>query len=1005
MKTIRYFIILLLTLLPLHGLGQVFRTVTGTVSDARGETVIGAAVQQKGTGIGVVTDTDGRYVIRLKDATAETELVFTSLGYNQVAVKIGKRSVVDVVLEDSEFAIEEAVIQTGYGVVQKRSDLTGSAFQVEGKALSQLPATRIDNMLEGMVPGMRVETTNSNGRPRVKIRVRGDASLNASSEPLWIVDGVPIYTGSKTGQITGTSYDVSPMSMINPDDIESITVLKDAATTTLYGADGSNGVILVTTKSGSSDKTRINVSVRSGVSRVDRTTLLRVCTTEQWWDLATEAWLNSGRPIEAFPYQDNEHNSYSTTDTDWYDVYYGLGNDRQVNFSASGGSRNMSNYLSISYYGNNSTVKGNEQNRYTIRNKSGYRFSDRLSIDFTVAGGYNVNDVFSLTSSYYKVLPIFSPYDEDGVTPRLYNYYSLSDTEYNPVQRKFVYNYVPERDLSDNRQSTVTGDANSQIQWKPLNGLSLTSTVGVSAISIYEGIYEHSQTLDGIYDTGLNGYSRRSGVFSFTINNINRINFNRTFGRHSVSAMGAIEFTDKKHRYLYATGHGFINDHIKELSYADKSTRDGTSNTTYTRSLSYLGQATYSYDRRYYLSASWRRQGNSSFSTYSRWGSFLSIGASWNVHNEKWFNSDVVKNLKLKASYGNNGNSRLDTSSSYGTYVYSDSSFYGGIMGAHQGTPPNPGLSWERTYIQNYGVSVGLWNRLTIDVEGYSKLTKDLLYSGRVSSVITDGTVTRNVGEIENLGIEVNVEARIIDKNDFEWTMSANGSRNRNIIRKLYKGMHTGFFDYVWMEGASKDAWWLVRWAGVDPNDGSPMWYDYNGNLTYTFSYDNRVLLPQYDKYPSLSGGFQQQFSYKNLSLNLLFAYDIGGWDQYIYRTDGHGIMDFNVLVEELDHWREPGQVATNPRFVYKEENYSSMSSTRDLMSTTNIHFRSAALSYNLPKRLVSNLKMSSATVRFIVDNPYLWSPDQRRDRNCYKNFKYASGMTRTYSAELSVSF
>ncbi len=1005
MRKLTTILTLLLVLAQGSAWGQTYRTVTGVVYDTRGETVIGAAVQQKGTDIGVVTDADGKYSIKLKNATDATVLVFSSMGMVSQEVKVGSRAVVNVTLEDSADALEEAVIQTGYGVVQRRSDLTGSAFQVDGKQLSQLPAGRIDQLLEGMVPGVSVQTSNSNGRTSVKIRVRGDASLSASSEPLWIVDGVPIYTGSKTGSVTGVSYSVSPFTMINPDDIESMTVLKDAATTTLYGADGANGVILVTTKSGSSEKTRINISMRSGVSHVDRSTLLKMCTRDQWLELAKEGWTNSGRPIEAFPYQDNEHNRYSETDTDWYDVYYGMGLDRQVNFSASSGNKNMSNYLSIGYYANNSAVKGNNQTRYTIRNRSVYRFTDKLSLDFTLSGGYHHNDIFSVTSSLFRVQPIFAPYEDDGVTPRLYNWYSQSDTEYNPVKRKFVYNSVPDRDCNDNYQNTITGDANATLQWKPIKGLTVSSQFGVSAMDIYEGRYDSSKTLDGIYEDGLNGYTRRSGVFSFTMNNIDRVNFNRTFGKHSVSALAAIEFTDKSHRNLNVTGHGFINDHIKEVAYASDESIDGSSNTSFTRSLSYLGQATYSFDRRYYLSFSYRRQGNSSFSSYARWGSFMSVGASWNMHNEKWFNSDVVNTLKLKASYGNNGNSRLDTSSSFGTYVYSDSSYYGGVMGAHQGTPPNPGLSWETTFIQNYGVSVGLWKRIDIDIEGYSKLTKDLLYSGRVSSVITDGTVTRNVGSIENLGLEVNVNARVIDNPDFKWTVNVNGSRNRNLIRKLYKGMHTGFFDYVWMEGASKNAWWLVRWAGVDPNDGSPMWYDINGNLTYSFTYDNRVLLPQYDKYPTVEGGMQQHFEYKNFALDLMFNYDIGGWDQFYYRTDGHDIIGENVIVEELDHWRQPGDLAVNPRFVYKEENSSSMSSTRELMSTTNVHFHSAALSYSIPERITRSLKMSDASVRFIVDNPYFWSPDQSRDRNSYKTFKYASGLTRTYSAELNITF
>ena len=251
-------------------------------------------------------------------------------------------------------------------------------------------------------------------------------------------------------------------------------------------------------------------------------------------------------------------------------------------------------------------------------------------------------------------------------------------------------------------------------------------------MTIYENIYNSSQTLDGIYSNGLQGYSRRSGIFSYTMNNVNRVNYSNTFGRHSVSALGALELTSKTHRYLYASGYGFINDFIKELAYATSGSISGSSNTTYSKSLSYLAQLTYSFDKRYYLTTSWRRQGNSSFSTYARWGNFASVGLSYNMHNEKWFSIPWISTLKLKASYGNNGNSRLDTSSAYGTYTYSDGSYYGGVMGAHQSTPPNPGLSWETTYIQNYGVSLGITKRVEIDVEYYDKLTDNLLYNGRV---------------------------------------------------------------------------------------------------------------------------------------------------------------------------------------------------------------------------------------------------------------------------------
>ena len=335
-------------------------------------------------------------------------------------------------------------------------------------------------------------------------------------------------------------------------------------------------------------------------------------------------------------------------------------------------------------------------------------------------------------------------------------------------------------------------------------------------------------TLSGISDSGKNGSSGRYGVFDRVIDENLRANYTKTFGegKHSVNAMVGVQFTDKQHPYLQATGYGFINDYIREIAYADASTVKGTSNISLSRSLSYLAHATYTYDRRYTLSFSWRKQGNSAFSEFSRWGVFSSIGASWNIHREKFFHSDFINSLKVKASYGNNGNSRIDTSSSYGSYSLTTGNYYGGVPGANQSSPANPGLSWETVYITNVGLDVGFLDRFQLSMEYYRRKTENLLYSGRVSSIITDGSVMRNVGEILNRGFEFTFDSTNIKTHDFTWSTSINGACNRNTILKLYKDMHTGFFDYIWEAGSSKDAHWLIRWAGVDPTNGAPMWYD-----------------------------------------------------------------------------------------------------------------------------------------------------------------------------------
>ncbi len=1011
MKRLVAILLILASCIPVWS--QVSKKISGTVKDDTGSPLPGAAVTVKGQSkkIYALTDLDGRYTISVSGLTEETELEFSFLGMKPAEVKVGKRSTVDVVMYPEGNQLDEVVIVAGYGLAQKRSDMTGSAYQVDSKKLEKLPAARIDNLLDGMVPGLTIQEKDSStgGRSQYSIRVRGDASLSASSEPLWIIDGVPVYTGTRTSAtLSGMSYSISPLSFINPDDIESMTVLKDAATTALYGADGANGVILVTTKSGEGDsKTRVNASVRYGISQVDRSTLLRLCSTEQWWALAEEGWTNAGYSMTNFPYQDNEHNSYSTTSTNWYDVYFGTGSNAQYNVSASSGGRKARHYLSLSYYNEKTVVKGNQQQRFSVSDRSTYKFGEKLSANVKMSLSYNVNDILSVSRNELKVIPIFSPYDEDGVTPRLYNYYSREVNSYNPQMYKFVYSSVADRKYNDNKQRTVSADGNISFKYDIIEGLSATVQGGASILSGLELIYDSKHTLDGITDSEQDGYSRRSAAYAFTWNNIDRLNFNRRFGKHSVGALAGTEFVNKENRSLYATGYGFASDNIKEIAYALQSSVRGYSSASNSRSLSYMAQGTYSYDNRYYLSLSWRRQGYSSFSTYSRWGDFSSVGLSWNVHNEKWFRVPLMDKLKLKASFGNSGNSRVDTAAAYGTYSYTSGNYYGGIMGATQSSAPNPGLSWENTYIYNAGVNVSfLGGRIDLEVEAYDKYTSGLLYSGRVSSIITDGTVVRNVGAIENRGLEFTLTTKNIDTPKFKWTTDFNGSLNRNVIRELYKDMHTGFFDTVWMVGASKSDWWLSRWAGVDPATGSPMWYTVDGDLTYTFSYDNRVLLPEYSKEPDLSGGLSNNFSFGPFSARVMMTYTIGGWALTSYtQDDGHDIIGFNTVVEDLDHWREPGDVSANPKYVYKSSNLSTMSSTRFLYSRTNVQLKNVTLSYSFPQSLCRRLRLSEATFSVMGDNLYLWCPGQSKSHNSYKTITYAMGVTRSVSGQLSIDF
>ena len=384
---------------------EIIERVTGKIMAADGEPLAGASVMIRGTKIGTTADADGNFSIKAPEEGESYVLVFQYLGMRTKEIAVSTQRKLDVRLEEDN-QLEGSFIVGAYGTKQSREDLIGSAFQVNADQLKDKPKTRIDNLLSGLVPGMTIEpNTDAAGttRSRYETRIRGEASLSASNEPLWVIDGVPVYTGGRTNQMAGTSYTVSPLSYLNPDDIESITVLKDADQVTIYGADGSNGVILVTTKSGAKNKPlAVSARVNFGVATIDKSTEFRMMSQKQYLEVAKEAWANAGNNLSTFPYQDNEYNSYSTTDTDWSKEYLGVGTNLYADVSLTSGTDKMSNYVTGSYYRTNNTVKGDSQQRFSIRTRNTYDFTGWLKVNAQLSASYNNNDLFPLYRGYLE---------------------------------------------------------------------------------------------------------------------------------------------------------------------------------------------------------------------------------------------------------------------------------------------------------------------------------------------------------------------------------------------------------------------------------------------------------------------------------------------------------------------------------------------------------------------------------------------------------------------------
>lgn len=989
---------------------QEAHTVKGTVTDKSGAPIPGVNIWIKGTNLGTITDVNGKYEIKGR-LMPETYLEFSFIGLKTQRVQVGHKEVVDVTMETQEISIADVTVKGAYGTAQKKSDMVGSAYQVNAEQIKSRPATRIDALLDGIVPGLKIEPNTDSPattRTRYTTRIRGAASLSASNEPLWIIDGTPIYTGGNTNLIPGVQTSVSPLAGINPNDIESITVLKDATATSIYGANGANGVILVTTKKGRKDTpVQLTVNARYGVSRIDESTKVKTMNGSQYLELAKVAYQNAGLDMKYFPFQDNDMNQYSSTSTDWNDVFYGLGSNQLLNLTLNGGSEKSTFFISGGYYKEQQTIKGNNTDRYSFRTNNEVFVTDKLTASFILSASYTIDDIFNMGEDYYEFLPIYSPYNSDW-TYRLYNKIidgKLTNGEPNWVTKKF-FNSVAEREQNDYRQRAFMSNANFMLSYEITEGLKLTSQLGMDFQSRFEDQYMARTNWSGMDSDGTPvGEAYRSHMNTLLVTNINRLNYQKTFGKHSVSSLLGMEVNSKNYRSTSSRGEGFINDHIKEVSYAVEDFGSSSADTDH--AMSFFGQMSYSFDKRYYLTLNARADGNSSFGKDVRWGKFYSLGYSWNIHNEAFFDSQTIDILKFKASYGTNGNSRLGSQEALGVYSYGDTYNYYDEQGTVMSSSPQPTLSWETTHMANIGLRIRLLDFIDIDAEYYNNKTTNLLSSIDVSRTTGSASITRNIGEIRNRGYEATINFEWMNRPNLFWGTSINLSHNKNTLLKLYDGIVKTVNEKLWKEGEGIDTYYLVRWAGVDPRDGAPLWYDKEGNITRTYSYDNRV--PDKSSTPDLTGGFTNTIGYKNFTLSMLFNFEIGGYAFSHYArdvvSDGLNIMSQNQSINQLDYWKEPGDIALNPKPIWGVSTKSTMNSTRFLYEKTNLRLQNIALTYDLPKHYMERIGIEKASISLIGDNLGLWTRHDSKSRNSYRQLMRGYPLEEMYSINLNLTF
>lgn len=923
------------------------KKLKGQVIDATtGEPVIGVNVLVKGTTNGTITDIDGKYEL---NAPAGAILQISFIGYKTVEIAATTSEQTIKLHEDTE-TLDEVVV-VGYGV-QKKESLTGAMSTLKENRLKDVTTPTVENMLNGKVSGVYVAPGSGQPGSNGAVQIRGRATLSGSTSPLWVIDGVIV------GEDPG---------VLNPSDIENMTILKDAASTAIYGSQGANGVIIVTTKMGKSEKMKINASVKLGVSTMTNGKM-EVMNGAELYDY-----------YASFPNQEDIKFSrwnpeLRNANFDWGELASQAGFTQDYNISLSGGNEKMSSYFSLGYYSEEGTVKGYKYDRYSFRYRSNYKPFSWLTIKPNISGSMkNTDDSQYDYTAKYTMFPWDSPYDEDGnlVPDRYSGWVDSSDLNYlnsisygNHTARK-TYEFSGNFDFDIKITDWLTFTSVNNYRWTGYFQSTYTDPRTDSASGV-QGRVEEEQT---------NNIQRYTNQY---------LTFNKMFGKHSVQALLAYEFMDTSAKVINAKGTGIVSGF--EVLDATATPEEVGGNLTEWAKQSVFAKANYTYDNRYLAEVSLRRDGASNFGDDKKYGNFFSISAGWNINREKWFKADWVDVLKLRASYGSVGNIPYSKYPQYG--LYSVSSNYNGIPAILISQVGNKDLTWEQTYTAGVGIDANFFNnRLRFVFDYYNKYTSNILYQVPVSGLTGITSRWQNVGEMRNSGIEITIGGDIIRTKDWLWSLDLNMGYNKNKLEKLYGddpnmmiigggGNDTsiaGAAEKVLKVGYSTDRYYLREWAGVDPKNGAPLWYKNDGSGETTSNYSEAKQVMTEATSPKLFGGFNTSLTWKNIDLNASFGFSLGGkiynYSRQEYDSDG-AYTDRNQmkLIDGWSRWEKEGDIATHPAASYGNKSNSNKASTRYLEDGDYLKLRSLSIGYNLD---LSKYYIQNMRIYFTAENVF----------------------------------
>ncbi|MDR0295552.1 MAG: TonB-dependent receptor [Prevotellaceae bacterium] len=953
--------------------------VSGVVTDNDGLSLPGVSVVVKGTRTSITADANGHYTISVPgDAT----LVFSFLGMKTQEEIVGGRTTINVIMESDARTLDEVVI-TSYGVAKKPTN-TGAAINVSSEKVAAMPVTSFEKALQGNAAG--VMSVASSGQPgsAQSVLIRGIGSISGSTMPLYVVDGVPIATGNY-GQMTATgeitySNNSNIMASLNPNDIETVTILKDAAATSIYGSRASNGVVMITTKRGKSGKTTIDFKASTGFS-TRATKHFKVLGREDFLDLATDMLVNAGysdatidiirkdgtvRTINSmvadqYTMRDLNDDFY---DFDWSkEAYNDAAPTYTADLSVSGGNDKTKFYISGSYFNQEGIVKESWIERGSLRLNMDHQANKSFSLSGNILLSMTGQKTALTTSAYYTN-PVFGALMYAPVDPGI-----LSNGDIVSAPYTYPANFINNLRYNDIQARTYRVMPNVIAQLELFDGLFLKANVGLDFMAMFENQWDdHKCRGNTAFERGR---SSSSGAENMVWNETVTLNYIKTLAEnHNFNFMLGQEARKTDYRDLYAASEVFAPG-LYEVSHgAEPKYTFGTHNQNTLASFFLNGN--YDFNDKYYASASLRSDITSKFVGSNKSGIFWSVGASWKISNEEFMQSlSWINSLQLRASYGTSGNqSGIGNYASMGLFATGISnSSYVGKPGLYPYQAENAELTWEKASSFNIGLDFNIFkNRLNGTIEYYYRYTTDLLMSAQLSS--TTGYTGRyeNVGEISNQGIEVTLNAIPVQMKDFRWDVSLNISSNRNRVEKLYGGADIINGTRIYREGEDIQSVFTRPWAGINPADGRPMYYTKDGEICYEATdaagAERKIIG---SAAPDFFGGFTNKLSFYGVEISAMLYFTVGGMitDQTMLMFTSVGNRGlWNQHIQVNKRWKQEGDITDIPKALYGSPAAShGQMTSRHAYDGSYIRLRDITVAYNFPHSWTSKIKIENARI------------------------------------------